>query len=239
MRESLARGEKVVFRWVLLVVIAFTWAAAATGWAVYEIKTEPKVEMVFALIDEETRVLATSKAKNWTPDDQAHADIARRWIQNLRSRTVDEAIVKFMRSDMRRITSDSAVGPAAVMLKEMDAKLDDLGGLGLQVMDGVETTILGWEREAPPCRAGEGNEYPCVAVRVDWKERTYARPNKDGTGEVGPWTSWYTNVLVRRRDPVDTAEAEKNGTRLYVVAFSPLGQGRSPPAGIPIPVAQR
>ena len=57
---GLSRTNMLV--WRAAAFIAIPWAIAATGWGIYEVKTDPAVETVFVLVDEETRVLHTAVA---------------------------------------------------------------------------------------------------------------------------------------------------------------------------------
>lgn len=213
-----ARHQDLVW-WRFATVLAVPWALLATAWAVYETKTDPKVETVFVLVDEETRVLHTAQARAWTFDEQAKADIARNWVFDLRNRSPDNYAAAIYRQQARRYTGDGtpAVDKANTMLNEMDEKLGKLRDDGTKV--GLAT------RDLIAAPVGHDEETNSTVVRVEWQERTY-----DDKNHTGPWQSMHMYIHVQAIEPTDTQQIMANGHGLYVVDISALGKGRAPAA---------
>jgi hypothetical protein len=199
--------------------MAIPWAIVATGVAYYELKTEPATVPMMVLVDEETRVLATAQAREWTFPEQARADIARRWVWYMRNRPRADGVTIAMRAQAGKITArgSQAANDADLMIRELDEKLahgdrHDETKLGLAVREGIESAPLGHD-------AGTDT----TVIGVYWQERT-----ESGDGRTGPWEHRYMNVHVRQVEQTRTAEIEANGTGLYVVGISPIGTGRPP-----------
>ena len=168
------------------------------------------------LVGEETRVLHTAVARTWTFDEQAKADVAREWVWHMRNRPIGNYATEILRNTMRHRTAEQAIGKVETMLREMDDKLghgpdgSEDRGLGLALSNDIQTGRYKTDEET-----GD------TVIRVDWQERTVDKDNR-----VGPWKHMYVYVHVRAIEAVNTAQAMNNGLGLYVVDFTPIGQGR-------------
>lgn len=202
--------------WRAAALMAIPAAAAAVGWAAYEIKHKPAVETVFVLVDEETRVLHTAVARAWTFDEQAKADVAREWVWHMRNRPISKYATEILRKTMWHRTAERALVKVETMLREMDEKLghgadgSEQGKLGLALSTDIQTGRYKTDPET-----GD------TVIRVDWQERTIDKDNR-----VGPWQHSYVYLHIRAIEAVETVQAMNNGLGLYVVDFTPIGRGR-------------
>ena len=214
LREAMGVGRSNVLWWRFIAVLAVPALIAVAAHDLLE--PAPPVETVFALVDEETRVLHTAQARAWTFDDQAKADVARNWVFDMRNRNEKNYATALLRERARHYTGDDtpAVAKATTMLTEMDEKLKcdaekKTCKMGLAARDIAATPI------------GSDEETGATVVRVEWKENTVA-PD----GQAGPTQLMYMVLQVQPIAPISTQRIMANGHGLYVVDISPVGTGR-------------
>ena len=209
--QSLGRFNMLVWRGVAVMAVPAMIAVGAHD----ILEPQPKVETVFVLVDEETRVLHTAQARTWTFDEQAKADVARNWVFDIRNRNPQHNPTRLLRQQARRYTGDGtpAVRKTETMLAEMDDKLkcdETECRLGLAAYDITAVPI------------GTDEETNATVVAVEWRERAYTAQGK----EDGPEQTWHQYIHVQPIAPINTQRVMANGTGLYVVDLTPVAPGR-------------
>lgn len=202
MAEAMGAGRRNLEWWRATACATSTLALLLGGWLAYEIKSEPILEPYVIVVDEETRVLATLTAKNWNPGVENYTDVARRWVQLLQPRSIDDVTVTSMRTEAQRLTDKRAFERIGNMLVERDERLKK---------NGIELDPIVEAVPDPNYGPHLGDDFAIVNVR--WKERKY------GPTGAGAWLGFFANVRVELIRHTDTGQIRDNPAGLYVTDF--------------------
>jgi type IV secretory pathway TrbF-like protein len=170
-----------------------------TGWLGWEIKTEPVLVPYVLILGDETRVLNTIQAKAWEPNAGVYADIARRWIWHIRTKSPDALVNRANLEDAKRMTA-KALGPQMQALADETAKQMKKDGLEVDIVMQTDPTLV---------------ENGSAVVDVDWRERRY-KP----AGGAGEWVRMSGRLHLRAIPPKTTGEIEDNPSGIYVTSFT-------------------
>lgn len=204
MAEAMGVGRSSVRWWRLTAISACISTIGLAGWLCWEIKTEPTVLPYVLILDDETRVLDSIRAKEWQPGAAVYADVARRWVTNIRTRSPNDAVTNQLREEAKRLTDKSLYRQVSNLMVETD---QELGGDGIEVSAIVKATPLSVDTDQ-------------ALVRVEWRERKYKRG-----GSAGAWVGFYGTLAVTRVPPADTGEIQSNPLGLYITSFTFAASG--------------
>jgi len=204
MAEAMGVGKSSVWWWRLTAVSACISTIGLAAWLCWEVKTEPTVVPYVLILDDETRVLDSIRAKEWQPRGAAYADVARRWVTNIRTRSPNDAVTNQLREEAKRLTDKSLYRQVSNLMLETD---EQLKGDGIEVNPMVKATPLSVEADQ-------------ALVRVEWKERKYKRG-----GNAGAWAGFYGTLSVARVEPAETGEIQSNPLGLYITSFTFAASG--------------
>src|ERR671919_592407 len=110
MAEAMGVGKSSVWWWRLTAVSACISTIGLAAWLSWEIKSEPTVLPYVLLLDDETRVLDSIRAKEWQPGAAVYADVATRSSRRRRSRST--TIRPWSGSSGRSASTSEAATPA-------------------------------------------------------------------------------------------------------------------------------
>lgn len=199
MAEQMGVGRANVIWWRAITAILAIGNVITVGWLLWEIKHEPVIQPWVLTLKDETQILDSIQAKEWEPNAGIYADIARRWIWHIRTKSPDELVNRANLEDAKRMTVKT-LGQQMQALSDQTKEEFKKDGLEVDIIMETRPEIV------EPGRA---------VVDVEWRERKY-KP----TGGAGKWIKMAARVGLAQISPKNTGEIEDNPSGIYVISFS-------------------
>jgi type IV secretory pathway TrbF-like protein len=187
----------------LMALIVAGMGIAFAGWQVW--KAPPVIPYVVVL-DQDTKVINTIRAKPFEANDAVYADIARRWITGIRSRSPVDPLTREVQLEAQRLTDKRLYAQINNLMQQQRDELKN-GREGIEI--GIEDMVLGPIEHTKEAKSGQ----TITVVKVTWKERKYRME-----GGEGKWAALYAYVGMVEKPQTTTGELEANPLHIYVVS---------------------
>jgi type IV secretory pathway TrbF-like protein len=237
--ETLGFSKRAMLRANVISILSLMATLGLTGVAGYLYLKQPPVIPYVVVLDQDTKVINTIRAKPFEATDAVYADIARRWIVGIRSRSPIEPLTREVRLEAQRLSDKRIYGHVDALMKDQDEEVKAKNGriaMGIEVS--IEDMQLGPIERAKDPNTGQ----TLTTVKVSWKERLY-RPTVGtaGTnaaeeaaqagakqpgdravigGGSGKWKAIYCWVTMAEKPQTTTGEFEANPLHIYVIGYN-------------------
>jgi type IV secretory pathway TrbF-like protein len=235
--EAVGVSSRAIRRANVISILALTGLIVALGGVGYLYLKQPPVIPYVVVLDQDTKVINTIRARPFEANDAVYADIARRWVVGIRSRSPIDPLTREVRLEAQRLTDKRLYGHIDALMKDQDDEVKAKNGrvpMGIEVA--IEDMQLGpIERQKDP-NTGK----TITTVKVSWKERLY-RPSAGSTGTnaaeeaaqagakqpgdravigggSGKWAALYAYVGMIEKPQTTTGEFEANPLHIYVIS---------------------
>lgn len=235
--EAVGVSAAAIRRANVISILALAGLIVALGGVGYLYLKQPPVIPYVVVLDQDTKVVNTIRARPFEANDAVYADIARRWVVGIRSRSPIDPLTREVRLEAQRLTDKRLYGHVDALMKDQDEEVKAKNGrvpMGIEVA--IEDMQLGpIERQKDP-NTGK----TITTVKVSWKERLY-RPSAGTTGTnaaeeaaqagakqpgdravigggSGKWAALYAYVGMIEKPQTTTGEFEANPLHIYVIS---------------------
>lgn len=199
-RRSMRRAQVVAF-------MALVVSLVSVSFALWRVWYQPPVIPYVVVLDQDTKVVNTIRAHPFEATDAVYADIARRWIVGIRSRSPVDPLTNQVRNEAKRLTDQRAYRQIVEMMRQQDGELKEHEGIEI----GIQEMTLGPIAHQTDGKTGQ----VIITVKVDWRERKY----RENGGE-GKWVPLYAYVAMVEKPQGTTGEFEANPLHIYVIGCS-------------------